>query len=556
MTTTKPGRKAASKKKPVPTIPQEWPAAQIEPRFVRELIPYARNAKRHTKAQVRQILASIREWGWTMPVLVDERGNIIAGHGRVLAAELGEIESVPTMVARGWSDAQRRAYVIADNKLTEAAWDLETLGLELGELGKLGFDLDLTGFEEKERQSLLFPELEPKLQAADAAELPALEKIVVTRSGDLWLLGDHRLLCGDSTRADDVARLMRDDAPGELSASPCCILADPPYGMGKESEGIANDNLYREKLDRFNMEWWKIWRDHLATNGSAYLWGNAPDLWRLWYTGGLRLDEDLTVRNEIVWDKGAAFGMRSDLSHSYPPSTERCLFVMRGQQFLGNMNAPDYWPGWDPLREWMAREKKRAGWNNDDVNRITGKAEGSGLHWFTKSQFMPIPREAYDRLHAAGEGKAFEPTYDELFERMFPELLNRGEEYRRSLSDAMKATRSYFDNTHDTMTDVWRFDRVRGDDRFGHATPKPVSMLGRCIKTSVPEAGLVADPFSGTGTVIVAAHVLGRVCYAMELEPAYVDVALRRWQEVAGEPARLASSGKTFEDVAAERGRS
>ncbi len=140
---------AKAKQKPAPPeIPKEWPAARTEPRWTRDLVPYARNAKMHTDEQVAKIAKSMGEWGWTMPVLVDEDNGIIAGHGRVLAASLKKYDVVPVMVARGWSESQRRAYVIADNKLTEAAWDQEILSFEMGALDLDGFDLSLTGFDQ------------------------------------------------------------------------------------------------------------------------------------------------------------------------------------------------------------------------------------------------------------------------------------------------------------------------------------------------------------------------------------------------------------------------
>lgn len=553
-TRKKPARKRASKKKTSgrvtapPKLPTTWPAAETSPRLVSELQPYARNAKKHTKAQISAVARSIEEWGWTMPILVDEKGGVIAGHCRLEAAKQLELEAVPVMVARGWSEAQRRAYVIADNKLTESAWDTEVLGLELGEIGGLGFDLDLTGFTEKERQPLLFPEAHDNgaLTEADARDLPELEAKVVTKPGNVWILGDHRLMCGDSTRADDVRRLFGDVS--ETGATGL-IVADPPYGMGKEKEGVANDNNYGAELDRFQLSWWKVWRDQLAENGSVYVWGNAPDLWRLWYTGGLSRD-DLMVRNEIVWDKGAGFGMRSEGQHSFSVGTERCLFLMRGQQFLGNQNKDDYWEGWEPLRTWLVEQRELAGWNVKKVNALTGTHMAG--HWFGRSQFQPISAEHYATLQEAANGVAFVEDYDELFERLFPGLRDAGNAHRRELSARVRESRTYFDNAHDAMTDVWQFGRVHGEERFGHATPKPVAMIGRCVKSSSPEGGLVADPFSGTGTVLAACQLLGRKCYAMELAPQYVDVAVRRWQELAGEPARLEGSGETFDALVAK----
>jgi ParB-like chromosome segregation protein Spo0J len=138
------------------------PADKVERWSIDKLIPYARNARTHSDEQIGQIAASIKEWGWTTPVLVDEQGGIIAGHGRTLAAQRLKMAEVPVMVAKGWSDAKKRAYVLADNKLAlNAGWDNEMLRLELGEIGELGFDLDLTGFSAEEIAALKTPDFEP-----------------------------------------------------------------------------------------------------------------------------------------------------------------------------------------------------------------------------------------------------------------------------------------------------------------------------------------------------------------------------------------------------------
>jgi len=143
-------------KKPVGSIKTAWPADHVERRSVESLIPYARNARTHSDEQVAQIAASIKEWGWTTPVLIDETGGIIAGHGRVMAARKLGIEEVPVMIARGWSEAQRRAYVLADNQLAaNAGWDMDLLKVELGDLSLEGFDLDLIGFDAELLDNLL-----------------------------------------------------------------------------------------------------------------------------------------------------------------------------------------------------------------------------------------------------------------------------------------------------------------------------------------------------------------------------------------------------------------
>jgi DNA modification methylase len=200
---------------------QIWPADAVERRPVASLVPSARNARTHSPRQIEQIAESIKAFGWTMPVLVDEESNLIAGHGRILAAQRLGLEEVPVVIARGWSEEQRRAYMLADNRLPlSAGWDHDLLRIELTELKGLGVDLGLTGFGELEIDALLDPAA-GKTDPDDAPEPPAHP---VSRCCDLWICGDHRVLCGDATSAADVERVLH----GVL-ADMC--FTDPPYGV-------------------------------------------------------------------------------------------------------------------------------------------------------------------------------------------------------------------------------------------------------------------------------------------------------------------------------------
>jgi hypothetical protein len=297
--------------------------------------------------------------------------------------------------------------------------------------------------------------------------------------------------------------------------------------MGKEAEGVLNDNLYRSKLDEFQMAWWVVWVEHLAENGSAYVWGTAEDLWRLWYAGGLGEQGDLTIRNEVVWDKGSGMGMSSDIHHQFATATERALFLMRGQQFLGNQNKEDYWEGYEPLRAWLCEQRDAAGWTNKDICRVT--ASQMAGHWFTTSQFTIIGRDRYRQLQEAADGSAFIEDYDDLFGRLFPGLREAGNANRRGLSEALRGRRSHFDNTHDNMRDVWEFSRVTGEERAGHPTPKPVPLVARAVKTSCPEGGIVAVPFGGSGSDLIACATTGRIARIAELDPGWCDVIRDRW---------------------------
>lgn len=519
-------------------LPVSNPADMVERWSIDRLVPYARNARTHSDEQVAQIAASIKEWGWTTPVLVDPEGQIIAGHGRVMAARKLGIEEVPVMIADGWTDEQKRAYVLADNKLAlNAGWDQELLALELSELQDLGADLSLIGFSDEELTDL-FAEKEAGDQEGltDEDEIPEVQAEPVSVTGDVWQLGPHRVMCGDSTSASDVEKLM-DGAKALL------LHADPPYGMGKEADGVANDNLYREELDRFQMDWWGAFRPYLADNASAYIWGNAADLWRLWYVAGLERTEKFELRNEIVWDKKSIPGMASPDLTQYPIASERCLFFQFGNQFLGNINADDFPETWEPVRAYMEGEAKAAGIKPGDIKRVCGC--GMYSHWFTRSQFTLIPEKHYRALAAEYSGRFARP-WSEL-KAEWDRIKGAG---REVINGKLDGTRSYFDNAHDVMRDVWEFSRVTGDERHGHATPKPVAMMERAIKSALPSGGLCVEPFGGSGATLMGAEKSGRVCYSMEMQGRYVDVIVRRWQAYTGKKATLVGDGRSFEEVA------
>jgi DNA modification methylase len=467
------------------------------------------NARKHEARNIAAIMDSLKAFGQQKPIVVDRRGVVIAGNGTLEAAKrLGWDEIA--IVRTDLDPTQATAYGIADNRTAELAeWDSEVL---TSLLDSLNDEMrDLLHFDEKELDALL-----PK-HTVEVVEDEVPEKVEPrTKPGDLWLLGDHRLLCGDSTSLPDANRLF-----GQETAT--MLHADPPYGMGKEKDGVANDNLYNSKLDAFQMDWWRAWRPRIADNASAYIWGNAPDLWRLWYVGGLSEFERLTMRNEIVWDKGGAAAGGVSLEGSegprrYPSSTERCLFFMLGEQGF-NINADNYWEGWEPIRAYLVEQMERCGWTSADLNRITGTK--MAVRWVTRSQWAFITEEHYLEIQrAAREHDAFKREHDELKQEFY-------------------ATRAHFDNTHDNMTDVWSFPRVTGEDRHGHATPKPVQMMARAIKSSSQEGDIVAVPFGGTGPELIAAEQLGRKCYGMEISPAYCDIIVQRWENLTGQSAVL-----------------
>jgi DNA modification methylase len=254
-----------------------WPADRVERWPLARLIPYARNARTHTPDQVKQIAASMREWGWTIPVLADEKGGIIAGHARVMAAALNQYTEAPVMIACGWSDAKKRAYVLADNKLAlNAGWDDSILSAELTDLKALAYDLPLTGFSYAEIGDLLNPSGDP---TADAC--PDVPEHATTVAGDLWLLGNHRLLCGDSTSIDSVLRLMNGEKAG-------LVNTDPPYGVSYANEDRPNPGVAKPRVanprvanDEFKDEALQTFLESCFRNAVLVLKPDAA--WYLWH---------------------------------------------------------------------------------------------------------------------------------------------------------------------------------------------------------------------------------------------------------------------------------
>ena len=220
-------------------VTDNWPATKVQLTSTNKLIPYARNSRTHSDEQVSEIAASIKEWGFTTPVLVDEESTLIAGHGRLLAAQKLGLEQIPVMTAKGWTDAQKKAYVIADNKLAlNAGWDDEMLKIELGELQDLDFDLSLTGFDLEEIANL-FPDID-KEGLTDEDAVPDIPEVPVTIQGDVWKLGNHRIMCGDSTSIDAVDKLMN----GQKADM---VFTDPPYGIAYGGGRAKGDHALNAK---------------------------------------------------------------------------------------------------------------------------------------------------------------------------------------------------------------------------------------------------------------------------------------------------------------------
>jgi len=241
---------------------------KFEMRSVSDLVPYVKNSKKHPDAQVAQLRSSLREFGFLVPLLIDGQNNVICGHGRLLAAQAEGLTEVPVIVETHLTDTQRRAFIIADNRLAEnAGWDLELLSLELGELAEQAFDLELLGFDGDELDKLLGGGQEVKDDDFDVDK--AAEEPSFVQPGDIWLLGRHRLLCGDATKPEDIALLM-DGKRANL-----CVT-DPPYNcsyVGKDSSAmtIMNDKMKPEEFYAFLLAAFKNIFDHTVDGGALYV---------------------------------------------------------------------------------------------------------------------------------------------------------------------------------------------------------------------------------------------------------------------------------------------
>jgi DNA modification methylase len=339
--------------------PEKWPADAVQRRLVSALVPYAHNARTHSAGQIDQIAASIREWGFTMPVLVDVSDTVIAGHGRLLAAQQLGLDTVPVMVAKGWTAKQIRAYRLADNQLAlNAAWDVKLLAAELGELTDMA---DLMGFSDDE----LLRVLGGRQGLTDPDEAPPLPEEPVTRRGDLWTCGKHRLLCGDATSAEDVARLLGDVKPN-------LMVTDPPYGVNYDAD-------WRNRADRANgkaygaraigevsnddrADWRTAWT--LFPGAVAYVWHGA--LHNVEVAASLEI-AGLKPRAQIVWVKTRPVISRGDYHWQHEPA-----FYAEREGFDIDHEEAAYFVRVGKTAGWTGSRKQSTVWFIEHIKSETG----------------------------------------------------------------------------------------------------------------------------------------------------------------------------------------
>ena len=481
---------------------------------IRKIKPNPNNPRLIKDDKFKKLVKSLQEF----PEMLEKRplvcvtdvdGKVfpLGGNMRLKAAQELGMKELPVTLADDWTEEQRRQFVIKDN-IGYGEWDWDAIANEWNaeQLSEWGLDI-------------------PDFKVADAQEddfdVPkgGIETDIVL--GDLFEIGQHRLLCGDSTDSDAVARLM-DGEKADMAHN------DPPYGMKKENEGVLNDNLnYADLLD-FNREWIDVQFMNLKENGSWYCWGIDEPLMDI-YSDILKpyiAEQKATFRNLITWDKGHGQGQNSENTRSYAIADEKCLFAMMGVQGFNN-NADNYFEGWEPIRDYLLSQRLKAGWDIPTMKRIAGHSDLNRDHWTCKSQWNMPTIEVYicfQKWCIDNNVDAFKKEYEEL-KKEYEELKKEYEELKKEYY----STRAYFNNVHDNFNNVWKFDRhLRQGDEGGHATPKPIPLCERAIKSSCPDNGLVMDVFLGSGSTMVAAHQLKRKCYGMELDPKYCQVIVDR----------------------------
>ena len=398
-----------------------------------KLVPYANNARTHSKEQIAKLRSSIREFGFVNPVIIDNDFGIIAGHGRVEAAKLENMKEVPCVFIEDMTDAKKRAYILADNKLAlDAGWDDDLLKIELEQLKEAGFDLEPTGFDATELSKLFEIETEAKEDNFDVEE--ELKKPVFSKVGDIWQLGKHRVICGDSTDLEVYKKLLEDKKVN-------LVCTDPPYFVALESTSgkITNDDLKDADALKFLMTVFANFHESMTNDASIYVF-YATMKARIFYDAFE--DSGFRVGAGLIWKKPKAPFMRTDWKFNMEP----IIF----------------------------------GWRKD------------GKHiWY-------------------------------------------GDQKQKA---------------------VFEFDGIKSskEDGFGHPSSKPVPLIAYLIQQCTQANGLVLDGFLGSASTLIACEQLNRVCYGVELEPKFVDVAVKRYIEFKGgsDDCVLYRDGKTYkyEDV-------
>jgi DNA modification methylase len=484
-----------------PVMPRHikiWPTAKLR--------PYDRNARTHSDEQVAQIAASIREFGFLNPILVEAGGGVIAGHGRLLAARLLGMEEVPVVVLNHLSDTQRRAYIIADNKLAmNAGWNLELLAQEVRDLEREDFDIDLIGFSEAEMAELLATGEASAPEDEVQEAIPEAPANPVTQPGDVWVIGSHRLICGDCRDRSVVERLM-----GGALVNVC--ITSPPYA--KQRDYDPSSGFVPVPPEEY-AAWYRAVaagiETVLAPDGSYFLniKEHADDGERNLYVKDLviahRRQWGWRFVDELCWrktDNGVPGGWGNRFKNAWEPVFHFC----RQQQIKFRPEA-------------VGHESEDCFDYSPNNPKSTS---GSGL-------LGTGPRGA-----AADGG----PNQDA---------------WRRSHNNLSAATNP--EGRHTGIARPSNVVEVKSESSQGaHSAPFPRALVEFFLKAYSDPGDVVFDPFMGSGTTMAAAHVLGRAGYGCEISPAYCDVIVRRMINLGAGTPMLGATGEMFTAVAEARG--
>lgn len=464
-----------------------------------KLKPHPKNARSHSPAQIDEIVRSIQAVGWTKPIIVDEKLEILAGHGAYQAAQQMGMGEVPTIMRAGLTSAQKKAYRISDNKIAEkSTWDERLLADEFAELKRMGFDMSLTGFDPAEIEFILKPPIAPMAEPP----APKLERRAVSKLGDLWQLGEHRLLCADATKASSYKALLG----GQLAQ---CVFTDPPYGISYEAksgrfEVIQGDDLRRGQLKGLLQ----------GAFGSAMKHIREDAGWYVWHASGTRDDFANAMREVglvelclIIWEKpGATLGWGD-----YRQAHEPCFYA--------------------------ARQGVKPSFHGDRTGSTVWRLEGA--------QAKGQPVSIGGGLIIVG------PDGRELY---LSASVPKGRKLRHL---HIAKDEPVFVQPKNETDDVWAVSRDygHGKETAVHPTMKPVELARRAIVNSTREGEIVLDMFAGGASTLMAAEQTKRVGCGVELDPHYVDAGVRRWQELTGKQATHAEEKKPFDAIAKARGK-
>ena len=482
------------------------------------------NPRQWTKTELDKLKKSLQE----TPELLEARGILVypwegkylvlGGNMRLSALKSLKATDAPCIVFPEDTPIDKLKEVVIKDNGSFGEWDYETLANLWDDLPLA--DWGVPAWETSEDQK----EVTIEVQEDDFDEN---EQDILARCklGDIWKLGDHRLMCGDATDQLNYDLLLR----GEKID---LVFTDPPYGMGKESEGVKNDNLYEDELLEFNKRWIPKTISSLSETGSWYCWGIDEPLMDIYSHILMPLirKREIKFRNLLTWDKGHAEGQMSEDFRMYAPADEKCLFVMKGSK--GFFSYKEFKI---PFHKELCDKFSQHGLSIEDAAKIFVRFQGTS------------DNEA-SRLNSAISHLRHVSMFNFPQKKYWVAWFGNDdgwEDYRERYEAAKKSWReefNYFDNTHDNMNSVWHFDRTSKEERElcgGHATPKPLALCGRAIKTSSRIGESILDVFGGSGSTLIAAEQLNRRCYMMELDPHYCDVIISRWEKLTGKEAEL-----------------